>query len=194
MSSSRRAHVQAPEESPTAIPCSRDMVCGVCLEVVFAKENLRERRFGILPNCNHCYCLKCISTWMSVRCLDRKTVKSCPVCRTISPFYIPSNYWVEDTEDKQKLIQKHKDYMATKPCRYFDQGRGTCHFGSRCFYKHVLRDTPVFREGGHLRSRQLWSRQLWGWDSTTSELEEEEEDPFDLTDLLLRVLAIWMLV
>lgn len=28
----------------------------------------------------------------------------------------------------------------TKPCRYFDEGRGTCPFGSNCFYKHAFPD------------------------------------------------------
>lgn len=37
--------------------------------------------------------------------------RSCPECRITSNFVIPSEYWVEDKEDKQKLIQKYKDGM-----------------------------------------------------------------------------------
>ena len=38
--------------------------------------------------------------------------RSCPECRITSNFVIPSEYWVEDKEDKQKLIQKYKDGMG----------------------------------------------------------------------------------
>uniref|UniRef100_A0A4W5L3I5 RING-type E3 ubiquitin transferase n=1 Tax=Hucho hucho TaxID=62062 RepID=A0A4W5L3I5_9TELE len=102
-----------------------DMACGVCLDVVLAKDNPRERRFGILPNCSHCYCLECIRTWRTVRLRDINTVKLCPECRTRSHFFVPSDHWVEDKEEKRKLIQAYKDVMASKQCRYFDRGPGT---------------------------------------------------------------------
>lgn len=38
--------------------------------------------------------------------------RSCPECRITSNFVIPSEYWVEDKDDKQKLIQKYKDGMG----------------------------------------------------------------------------------
>lgn len=38
--------------------------------------------------------------------------RSCPECRITSNFVIPSEYWVEEKEDKQKLIQKYKDGMG----------------------------------------------------------------------------------
>lgn len=31
-------------------------------------------------------------------------------------------------------------FSRSKPCRYFDEGRGTCPFGSNCFYKHAFPD------------------------------------------------------
>lgn len=40
------------------------------------------------------------------------THRSCPECRITSNFVIPSEYWVEDKDDKQKLIQKYKDGMG----------------------------------------------------------------------------------
>ncbi|XP_035760176.1 probable E3 ubiquitin-protein ligase makorin-1, partial [Neolamprologus brichardi] len=95
-----------------AIQRSKDMMCGVCMEVVFEKVNLSERRFGILSNCNHCYCLKCIRKWRSAKQFESKIIKSCPECRITSNFVIPSEYWVEDKDDKQKLIQKYKDGMG----------------------------------------------------------------------------------
>ena len=62
--------------------------------------------------------------------------RSCPECRITSNFVIPSEYWVEEKEEKQKLIQKYKEAMSNKACRYFDEGRGSCPFGGNCFYKH----------------------------------------------------------
>ncbi|EGW10891.1 E3 ubiquitin-protein ligase makorin-1 [Cricetulus griseus] len=43
-----------------AVQRSKDMVCGICMKVVYDKANPREHHFGILSNCNHTYCLKCI--------------------------------------------------------------------------------------------------------------------------------------
>lgn len=52
------------------------MMCGVCMEVVFEKANPSERRFGILSNCSHCYCLKCIRKWRSAKQFESKIIKS----------------------------------------------------------------------------------------------------------------------
>ncbi|KAG7249331.1 hypothetical protein CRUP_021529, partial [Coryphaenoides rupestris] len=79
--------------------------------------NPSERRFGILSNCSHCYCLKCIRKWRSAKQFESKIIK-------------------------------------TKACRYFDEGRGTCPFGSNCFYKHAFPDgrleeaQPLRRQAG----------------------------------------------
>jgi E3 ubiquitin-protein ligase makorin len=39
----------------------------------------------------------------------------------MSNFVILSEYWVEEKEEKQKLIQKYKEAMSNKACRYFDE-------------------------------------------------------------------------
>ncbi|KAG9339945.1 hypothetical protein JZ751_022260 [Albula glossodonta] len=113
-----KACIEAHEkdmEISFAIQRSKDMMCGVCMEVVFEKANPGERRFGILSNCSHCYCLKCIRKWRSAKQFESKIIKSCPECRITSNFVIPSEYWVEDKEEKQKLIQKYKDGMGRTP-------------------------------------------------------------------------------
>ncbi|KAG5202163.1 hypothetical protein JEQ12_003553 [Ovis aries] len=102
-----------------AVQCSKDMVCGICMEVVYEKANPSERRFGILSNCSHTYCLKCIRKWRSAKQFESKILKSCPECRITSNFVIPSEYWVEEKEEKQKLIQKYKEAMSNKACRIF---------------------------------------------------------------------------
>ncbi|XP_077957547.1 putative E3 ubiquitin-protein ligase makorin-1 isoform X3 [Gasterosteus aculeatus] len=199
-----KACIEAHEkdmEISFAIQRSKDMMCGVCMEVVFEKANPSERRFGILSNCSHCYCLKCIRKWRSAKQFESKIIKSCPECRITSNFVIPSEYWVEDKEDKQKLIQKYKDGMGTKPCRYFDEGRGTCPFGSNCFYKHAFPDgrleeaQPQRRQTGS-NSRNRNSRRTPLWDifdereSTDSfDNEDEEMVTFELSEMLLMLLA-----
>ncbi|XP_069484917.1 E3 ubiquitin-protein ligase makorin-1 isoform X2 [Ambystoma mexicanum] len=126
-----------------AVQRSKDMVCGVCMEVVYEKANPSERRFGILSNCNHTYCLKCIRKWRSAKQFESKIIKSCPECRITSNFVIPSEYWIEEKEEKQKLIQKYKEAMSNKSCRYFNEGRGSCPFGGNCFYKHAYPDGRI---------------------------------------------------
>uniref|UniRef100_A0A671TNB4 RING-type E3 ubiquitin transferase n=1 Tax=Sparus aurata TaxID=8175 RepID=A0A671TNB4_SPAAU len=199
-----KACIEAHEkdmEISFAIQRSKDMMCGVCMEVVFEKANPSERRFGILSNCSHCYCLKCIRKWRSAKQFESKIIKSCPECRITSNFVIPSEYWVEDKDDKQKLIQKYKDGMGSKPCRYFDEGRGTCPFGSNCFYKHAFPDgrleeaQPQRRQAGS-NSRNRNSRRTPLWDifdereSTDSfDNEDEEMVTFELSEMLLMLLA-----
>lgn len=102
-----------------AVQRSKDMVCGICMEVVYEKANPSERRFGILSNCNHTYCLKCIRKWRSAKQFESKIIKSCPECRITSNFVIPSEYWVEEKEEKQKLIQKYKEAMRYEHCSFF---------------------------------------------------------------------------
>uniref|UniRef100_A0AAY5JVX6 RING-type E3 ubiquitin transferase n=1 Tax=Esox lucius TaxID=8010 RepID=A0AAY5JVX6_ESOLU len=137
--------IEAHEEISLAIQRSREKECNVCLEVVFDKDIPKERRFGILPKCSHCYCLGCIRMWRASR--YNKTAKLCPVCRTRSPFFVPSDYWVEDIHEKRKLIKKYMGGMARIPCRHFAEGQGTCYFGVRCFYKHEPRHAypPEYR-------------------------------------------------
>ncbi|KAM5328569.1 E3 ubiquitin-protein ligase makorin-1-like [Glossophaga mutica] len=123
-----------------AVQRSKDKVCGICKEVVYDKANPSECRFGILSNCNHTYCLKCIRKWRNAGEFANKIIKSCPECRITSDFVVPSEHWVEDREEKQKLIQQYKDAVNNKACRYFNEGRGNCPFAGHCFYKHAYPD------------------------------------------------------
>ncbi|XP_051823895.1 E3 ubiquitin-protein ligase makorin-1-like [Antechinus flavipes] len=121
----------------SAVQRSRHLACGICREVIYEKANPNEVRFGILSNCNHTFCLKCIRKWRSAKQFESKIIKACPECRVTSNFVIPSEIWVEERNEKLRLIQKYKEAMSNKPCRYFDGGRGSCPFGSNCFYKHA---------------------------------------------------------
>ncbi|XP_016112998.1 probable E3 ubiquitin-protein ligase makorin-2 [Sinocyclocheilus grahami] len=119
---------------------SQDKQCKICLDVVYEKASPSERRFGILSSCCHTYCLSCIRQWRCAEQFQNQIRKSCPECRVVSEFVIPSMYWVEDQEEKNRLIEEFKSGVSKKPCKYFDQGRGTCPFGGKCFYMHAYAD------------------------------------------------------
>ncbi len=105
-----------------AVQQSKEKTCGICFEVVWEKEG-RETRFGILPNCNHCFCLECIRRWRQAKQFDNKIIRSCPECRTCSDFVCPSSFWVDNPKEKQELITKYKKALAEKDCKYFKKVR-----------------------------------------------------------------------
>ncbi|XP_007542893.1 E3 ubiquitin-protein ligase makorin-2 isoform X1 [Poecilia formosa] len=143
----RRAHekvcllaFEADMEKAFAAQLSQNKVCSICMEVVVQKAAPSERRFGILSSCCHTFCLSCIRQWRGTTNFCNKIIKSCPECRIISEFVIPSVYWVEDQEEKDQLIELFKSGVSKKACKYFDQGRGSCPFGGNCLYLHAYPD------------------------------------------------------
>lgn len=58
-----------------AVARSKDKQCGVCFEVVVDKNPASEQRFGILPNCNHCFCLACIRKWRQAKQFENKIIR-----------------------------------------------------------------------------------------------------------------------
>uniref|UniRef100_A0A3B3QT54 E3 ubiquitin-protein ligase makorin-2 n=1 Tax=Paramormyrops kingsleyae TaxID=1676925 RepID=A0A3B3QT54_9TELE len=179
----RRAHekmcmlaFEVDMEKAFAEQLSRDKVCGICMEVVYDKVSASDRRFGILSSCCHIYCLNCIRQWRCVKNFENKIVKSCPECRVVSEFVIPSAYWVEDQEEKNRLIEEFKYGVSKKACKYFDQGRGTCPFGAKCLYMHAYpdgtraeADKPRKQLGSEGNVRFLNSVRLWDF------IEEREQ-------------------
>ncbi|XP_025054671.1 E3 ubiquitin-protein ligase makorin-1 isoform X2 [Alligator sinensis] len=145
-----------------AVQRSKDMVCGICMEVVYEKANPSERRFGILSNCNHTYCLKCIRKWRSAKQFESKIINN-------------------------------------KPCRYFDEGRGSCPFGGNCFYKHAYpdgrREEPQRpKVGTSSRYRAQRRNRFWEFieereNSDPFENDEDEVVTFELGEMLLMLLA-----
>uniref|UniRef100_A0A1L8DSZ3 RING-type E3 ubiquitin transferase n=1 Tax=Nyssomyia neivai TaxID=330878 RepID=A0A1L8DSZ3_9DIPT len=133
-----------------AIARSKDKLCGICFEVIMEKSG-RDQRFGILPNCNHIFCLECIRKWRQAKQFDNKIIRSCPECRVASDFVCPSTYWVDTQEEKAKLIEEYKSALNAKDCKYYKKGSGTCPFGNKCFYKHADRDGKLVDLGAPRR-------------------------------------------
>ncbi|PIK57192.1 putative E3 ubiquitin-protein ligase makorin-1 [Apostichopus japonicus] len=119
---------------------SEAVSCSICMEIVLEKTNHKDQKFGILTNCTHAFCLECIRKWRSSKECEKKVVRACPVCRVPSNFVCPSEFWIEDKEEKQVLIDKYKDALSKKDCKYFNEGRGECPFGANCFYRHAYKD------------------------------------------------------
>lgn len=126
-----------------AVQRSEGVSCGICLEVVLARENPSERRFGVLSDCTHSFCLSCIRKWRNSSHTGRKIVRACPICRVPSGFVTPSEVWVEDQDEKEKIINGYKTALWSKPCKYFAHGEGTCPFSASCFYKHAYPDGRI---------------------------------------------------
>uniref|UniRef100_A0A6I8NG06 E3 ubiquitin-protein ligase makorin-2 n=1 Tax=Ornithorhynchus anatinus TaxID=9258 RepID=A0A6I8NG06_ORNAN len=127
-------------EKAFAFQASQGKTCSICMEVIYDKPSASERRFGILSNCNHTYCLGCIRQWRCAKQFENPIIKACPECRVVSEFVIPSMYWVEDQNKKNELIEAFKQGMGKKACKYFEQGNGTCPFGGKCLYLHAYPD------------------------------------------------------
>lgn len=113
---------------------SKEQSCGICMDKIYEKPKLGDRVFGILPNCSHAFCLKCIMTWRKTRDLGPDVVKTCPQCRVRSGFYVPHKYWVEGQE-KLSLIADFKEKCSTRMCNYFLR-HGCCPFKKDCLYRH----------------------------------------------------------
>uniref|UniRef100_A0A8C2WPP4 E3 ubiquitin-protein ligase makorin-2 n=1 Tax=Cyclopterus lumpus TaxID=8103 RepID=A0A8C2WPP4_CYCLU len=186
----RRAHekmcmlaFEADMEKAFAAQLSQDKVCSICMELVVQKLNPSDRRFGILSSCCHTFCLACIRQWRCTRNFSNKIIKSCPECRVVSEFVIPSVYWVEDQDEKDHLIDLFKSGVSKKSCKYFDQGRGSCPFGGKCLYLHAFPDgtraepdRPRKQLSSEGNVRFMNSVRLWDF------IEEREQRPASSLD------------
>ncbi|XP_009600645.1 putative RING-type E3 ubiquitin transferase C3H69 isoform X1 [Nicotiana tomentosiformis] len=122
---------------------SQEIECGVCLERVLSKTIMAERKFGILSECDHPFCISCIRNWRnsspSIGMDVNSTLRACPICRKLSYFVIPSVIWYSTKEEKQEIINSYKAKLRSIDCKKFDFGNGTCPFGASCFYKHTVK-------------------------------------------------------
>ncbi|XP_027284971.1 probable E3 ubiquitin-protein ligase makorin-2 isoform X2 [Cricetulus griseus] len=177
-------------EKAFAFQASQDKVCSICMEVILEKASASERRFGILSSCSHTYCLSCIRQWRCAKQFENPIIKSCPECRVISEFVIPSVYWVEDQNKKNELIEAFKQGMGKKACKYFEQGKGTCPFGSKCLYRHAYPDgrlaepeKPRKQLSSEGTVRFFNSVRLWDFIENRETQQVTNTDDVDVTEL-----------
>ncbi|XP_023283221.1 probable E3 ubiquitin-protein ligase makorin-1 isoform X1 [Seriola lalandi dorsalis] len=159
---------QGNVEEMEALLQSKNVSCGICMDKVYEKTDPRNHVFGILPNCNHSFCLQCIMTWRKTKDLGLDVVKTCPQCRVRSPFYVPNKFWVEG-QAKESVIAAFKEKCSKKSCSYYARYR-CCPFKTECLYRH---DKPT-------RSRSF-------------PYPTEDEDDYDGVDLLNFFIAMTFL-
>lgn len=145
-------------EPDTEADTAQRVTCGICLEdlhvaggVECDESNAKSQvasKFGMLPNCNHTFCLKCIKEWRNGK--KKEVVSSfaevearfkCPVCRVHSDFVIPSFYHCEG-ERKEKAVARYRKQCSMKPCKYFAKNR-RCPFKDNCLFGHKEADGTV---------------------------------------------------
>uniref|UniRef100_A0A2P2JLE3 Makorin-1 n=1 Tax=Rhizophora mucronata TaxID=61149 RepID=A0A2P2JLE3_RHIMU len=127
-----------------ALKRSQEIECSVCLDRVLSKPTAAERKFGLLSECDHPFCVSCIRNWRSSSPssgVDVNTaLRACPICRKVSYFVIPSVIWYSSKEEKQEIVDSYKAKLGSIDCKHFNFGNGNCPFGTSCFYKHAYSD------------------------------------------------------
>lgn len=153
------------------------MSCGICLEVVMEKPKINDRFFCLLPNCMHCFCFTCIKQWRKNTHVAENASKSCPECRTMAAYVYRSKIWFHDKNKKKSFINKQNNQMKKIDCRLFKKGRGRCHFGNSCLYRHLpcygvkldLRSSNSNRDMSPLNVSPSWWSLIYDSDSDSSD-------------------------
>jgi E3 ubiquitin-protein ligase makorin len=107
---------------------SEHLKCEMCNKKVVDSG----RKFGILPSCDCVFCVPCIR---EVR--NNALESECPVCGKASHFVVPCYGWPRNAARKELVVSLYREKLRKIPCKYFDNGKGTCRFGSACHYAHV---------------------------------------------------------
>lgn len=135
---------------------SYGLECGICLEEVLRKERLSDRRFGVMSHCEHIFCWQCMKGWRyahgqmgGATSATAEQARRCPECQQLSHFIVPCSFFPQGNEERQEVFDERRKQLARIPCKHFDFGRGSCPFGTSCFYAHILPDGT--REDGSLR-------------------------------------------
>ncbi|EOX96705.1 Zinc finger family protein isoform 3 [Theobroma cacao] len=142
----REEHIKMCEKKQKhleALKRSQEIECSVCLDRVLSKPTAAERKFGLLSECDHPFCISCIRNWRSSSPssgMDVNTaLRTCPICRKLSYFVIPSVIWYCTPEEKQEIVDSYKAKLRSIDCKHFNFGNGNCPFGTSCFYKHTVK-------------------------------------------------------
>jgi len=118
----REAHIKMCQQNNKrleALRRSQEIECSVCLDRVLSKPTAAERKFGLLSECDHPFCISCIRNWRNnspASGMDvNSALRACPICRQLSYFVIPSVIWYSTQEEKQEIVNSYKDRL-----KYFD--------------------------------------------------------------------------
>lgn len=107
-----------------------ETMCGICHEEI--KDT--NKRFGLLQNCSHIFCLDCIKAYRSGIYNNAITLSDrlkCPMCRKSSRFVLPSKYNLVG-EQKNRSFAKFCQKRKEKRCIYGT----TCSRIKTCPFKH----------------------------------------------------------
>lgn len=122
----REEHIKTCEKKQKhleALKRSQNIECSVCLERVLSKPTAAERKFGLLSECDHPFCVSCIRNWRSSSPTSGMDVNSalraCPICRKLSYFVIPSVIWYANKEEKQEIVDNYKARLRYKLFGFF---------------------------------------------------------------------------
>ncbi|KDP43461.1 hypothetical protein JCGZ_16748 [Jatropha curcas] len=192
----REEHLKTCEKKQKhleALKHSQEIECSVCLDRVLSKPTAAERKFGLLSECDHPFCISCIRNWRSsspTSGMDVNTaLRACPICRKLSYFVVPSVIWYSSKEEKQEIIDSYKSKLRSIDCKHFDFGNGNCPFGTSCFYKHTVKPgsytwkyhRPPPRRPRPRRSSVVDNMNAF-FDVFENLIEEDEFDIFDAED------------
>jgi Ring finger domain len=106
--------------------------CSICSEETIQLS----RKFGLLENCSHVFCLECIREWRRQREQDKLNLRKCPICRVESFFIFPSDT-VLYGDKKLEEMEKYKIGLSKIKCRYEEGKDSKCPFGLSCLYLHT---------------------------------------------------------
>lgn len=114
----REEHIITCQQSNKRIEAlrrSQEIECSVCLDRVLSKPTAAERKFGLLSECDHPFCISCIRNWRSnspASGMDvNSALRACPICRKLSYFVIPSDIWHFTQEEKKEIVNSYKDRL-----------------------------------------------------------------------------------
>lgn len=109
---------------------------------------------------------------------DVTSRRVCPTCRKPSDYVVPAARLPSTAEEKEVLLRNYRAARAGVPCKNFDGTRGSCPFGSDCFYAH--RDS----KGRDIKSRDATMQELYERRQRHRD-ERRERDVEHITDMLI---------
>ena len=89
-----------------------DDICGICWDNIYTSN----KRFGILSNCEHKFCIYCIRKHKQNYELPVGNRNSCPICRITSYGYIASKFFLTGKEKKYEFNRCEKKRLTIQ-CR-----------------------------------------------------------------------------